>query len=89
MKLKYRFVVREVSGQSVAVAVGTDHGKFNGMVKLNATGAFLMGLLNEKDLSRQELLEAVVNRYDVTEERAAANLDSFLDVLRQGGLLAE
>ena len=89
MKLKYRFVLREVSGQSVAVAVGMDHSSFNGMVKLNRTGAFLMELLNEKDMSREELLEALLERYDVTGQRAAENLDAFLNTLRQGGLLQE
>ena len=89
MKLNYHFVIREVSGQSVAVAVGTDHDKFNGMVKLNHTGAFLMELLNDRDLSREELLQAMVARYDVTEERASENLDTFLDVLRRGNLLRE
>ena len=89
MKLKYRFVIREVSGQWVAVAVGQDHGKFNGMVKLNATGAFLMERLAEEDLSRETLLEAMLERYDVTRARAEENLDSFLQVLREGGLLTE
>lgn len=89
MKLKYTFVLREVSGQVVAVAVGTDHGKFNGMVKLNRTGAFLMEELNGKERTREELLEAMVEKYDVSRERASENLDSFLQILRQGGLLSE
>jgi len=89
MKLKYAFVLREVSGQVVAVAVGTDHGKFNGMVKLNRTGAFLMEELNGKERTREELLEAMVEKYDVSRERAWSNLDSFLQILRQGGLLSE
>ncbi len=89
MKLKYQFVLREISGQTVAVAVGVDHEKFNGMVKLNQTGAYLMELLNGKDMSHEELLEAMVSRYDVSRERASENLDSFLRVLRQGGLLTE
>ena len=87
MKLKYRFVVREVAGQFVAVAVGTDNAKFNGMVKLNATGAFLMELLNQGDHTRQELLSAVLDRYEVTEQRAGENLDAFLQILRDGKLL--
>ncbi|MBR6825108.1 MAG: PqqD family protein [Oscillospiraceae bacterium] len=89
MKLKYRFVIREVSGQHVAVAVGTDHEKFNGMVKLNATGAFIMEKLNEGSYSRRQLLDAMLDRYDVEEERAAQNLDSFLQILRQGNLLED
>ena len=35
MKLKYKFIVREVAGQSVALAVGDDNKYFNGMIKLN------------------------------------------------------
>ncbi len=89
MKLRYRFVLREVSGQSVAVAVGPDHSKFNGMVKLNQTGAFLMNLLNDRDLSREDLLTALLERYDVDRKRAEENLDVFLETLRQGGLLVE
>ena len=89
MRLKYQFVLREVSGQWVAVAVGKDHSYFNGMVKLNATGAFLMELLRGEGRSRSELLEALTERYDVTRERAEENVDSFLQTLRQGGLLAE
>ncbi len=89
MRLKYQFVLREVSGQWVAVAVGKDHGSFNGMVKLNSTGAFLMDLLTQGEKSRQELLDAMLERYDVSRERAEENLDSFLQTLRQGGLLAE
>ena len=89
MKLKYKFVIREVSGQSVAVAVGTDYEKFNGMVKLNKTGAYIMELLNSGDKSQQELVTALTDRYEVTAERAEANVKSFLDILRQGGLLRE
>lgn len=89
MKLKYRFLIREVSGQWVAVAVGQDHAEFNGMVKLNGTGAFLMKRLIEGQQSRESLLEALVEHYDVSEERAGENLDSFLNTLREGGLLTE
>lgn len=87
MKLKYRFVQREVSGQWVAVAVGKDHSNFNGMVRLNGSGAFIMDLLIEGEKTREELLGAILKRYDVSRERAEENLDRVLDSLEQGGLL--
>lgn len=89
MKLKYRFVQRQVGGNWVAVAVGPDHEKFNGMVKLNNTGAFIMSLLIQGEQSRESLLCAMLERYDVDRERAEKNLDNVLDHLRQGGLLVE
>ena len=39
MKLKYNFVVNEVAGNMVAVAVGDDVTKFNGFIKMNRKGA--------------------------------------------------
>ena len=87
MKLKYRFVIREMAEQYVAVAVGADNAHFHGMVKLNSTGAFLMERLNEKPCTEEELLHAMLDRYDVTRERARENLQSFLQILRDGDLL--
>jgi hypothetical protein len=54
MKLKYRFIVRNVGGKLVAVAVGTDNEKFNGMVKLNANGEMIFKMLNEELVAYRE-----------------------------------
>lgn len=89
MKLKYQFVIREVAGQHVAVAVGQDNARFNGMVKLNGTGAYLMELLNTRHYSREELLQALLDRYDVDRVRAEQTLDPFLRSLEQGELLEQ
>ena len=89
MKLKYRYMIREVSGQWIAVAVGKDHADFNGMVKLNATGAFLLERLCQGEQSREELLCALLDRYAVTCDRAERDLDQFLQILRDGDLLIE
>ena len=89
MKLKYRYMIREISGQWIAVAVGKDHADFNGMIKLNATGAFLLERLSQGEQSREELLCALLERYDVTRDRAEADLDQFLQVFLAEGLLIE
>ena len=87
MKLKHRCLFREVAGQWVAVAVGKGYVDFNGMVKLNGTGVFVMERLNQGEQTYEELLEAILERYDVTRERAEATLDAFLRTLEEGGLL--
>ncbi len=89
MRLKYRYMLREVSGQWVAVAVGKDHADFNGMITLNAPGAFLLERLTQGEQSREDLLSALLDRYNVTPERAEEDLDRFLQVLRDGNILVE
>jgi len=89
MRLKYNFVLREVAGKQVAVAVGKDNAKFHGMVKLNEQGAFIFRMLREENRSEEELTAAAAEKYGVSEESARPLIREFLQTLRQGELLEE
>ena len=47
MKIKEGFVVREIAGQSVVIAVGAASKIFNGIIKLNETGKIIWTKLSE------------------------------------------
>ena len=86
MKLKYEFAVREIMGEYVMVPLGEGALKFAGMISTSETGALLVDAL-KNDVTRQELLERMLEVYDVEEADAAADLDEFLDRLRKLDLL--
>ncbi len=88
MKLKYNFVVRNVAGQSVALAVGEDNKNFNGMIKLNSVGEYIFKLL-ENEITVDEIVNNLTEKYDVSAEEASASLSSYLDVLRKNELIIE
>ena len=48
MKIRNGFMLRKVGGQNVVVAVGAASRDFNGIIKLNETGAFLWELLKSE-----------------------------------------
>jgi len=89
MKLRYKFVVQNVSGKHVAVAVGQDNGKFNGMIRLNDSGEQVFKLLSSEDLTEEELLSRLAARYNTTVEAIKPATLAFIDQLRQGGVLTE
>lgn len=89
MKLKYRFIIRNVGGKPVAVAVGQDNQKFNGMIKLNASGEAIFKLLSTGDISQEELLARFAEQFDIAEETAKPSVLAFLSQLRDNGLLDE
>lgn len=62
MKLKYNFVVNEVAGNMVAVAVGDDVTKFNGFIKMNKTGAEIFELL-KSETTVEALVEKMAKLY--------------------------
>lgn len=89
MKLKYKFVIREVAGKSVAVTVGQDNAVFNGMVKLNDTAEFIFKRLNDGTATREELTAAVRDNYGVDADTAGQAVDSLIGSLRENGLIEE
>ena len=90
MKIKEGFVLEEVGGSYLAVAVGALAGSFNGMVRLNGTGAFLWKLLDEKNLTREELVSEVVSAYDgVTRDDVIGGVIAFEEKLRAAGILED
>ena len=86
MRLKYDFSVREIVGEYVMIPMGRGALEFSGMISTSETGAFLVEALKH-DVTREELLNKVLENYDVDEQTAAADLDEFLGLLRKLNIL--
>ncbi len=87
MKLKYQFVINQVAGDTVAVSVGNNDGRFNGYIKLNETGAFIFKKL-KNDTTRDDIIKAILAEYpDATAEDAADSVDDLIDKLEKADLL--
>ena len=88
MKLDKNFVLRRVVDNAVLVPFGQKMIDFNGMISLNKVGAFLAEKLQE-ETTLDALVAAVIEKYDVDAETAAADVSRFLDELRANKVLAE
>ncbi len=86
MKIKKDFILRKVADSYVVVPVGKMTLDFNGIINLNETGAFLFGLLQD-GADREELIAKMLEEYDVTEERAASDIDIFIEKVKAADVL--
>lgn len=68
------------------VPVRTQAVDFSGIIKLSESGAFLWNIL-EQGASREELIAKMLEEYAVDEATAAADIDRFVDKLREADLL--
>jgi hypothetical protein len=88
MKLKGEFVLREVAGEIIVIPVGKTALNFNGMICINGVSAEIWkGLQEEK--TKGEILENILQEFDVSREEATADLDVFLHQLRENNLLED
>ena len=81
MKAKPGFVVRNIADEFILMPTGDNIGRFNGTVLLNEVSAFVWEKL-QNPLSKEDLLEAVLDEYEVSRDVAAKDLDNLLETLR-------
>ena len=86
MKIKEGFILRNVSGSNIVVAVGSAAKEFNGMIRLNGVGAFIWSCL-EQDTTEEEIVKAVMEKYDVEEKKADIDVKKFIDRLTEAGFI--
>ena len=90
MKITKEFAIREIAGDTILVPVGKSALEVSGIITTNDVGAFIWTKLTESDTpTREGLLAALLEEYDVTEADAAADLDEFLGKLREFGVLED
>ena len=88
MKIKGKFVRRNIAGDIVIVPVGETALKYNGMITTNKTGAVLWEAL-EDDSDMDSLVNLLIDRFEVDQETAKTDVKVFLDRLRKAEILEE
>lgn len=86
MKIKENYVMREVAGQAIVIAVGEESKKFKGMINLNRTGKDVWTGL-EKGLNLVEIVKKMAVDYEVDENTAMQDIESMVNRLLKIGVL--
>lgn len=87
MKIKKGFILRNVGGQNVVVAIGAASRSFSGIIRLNETGKFLWEQLSDEK-NEGELCAALLSEYELSEEKAQEDVSAFVQKLKEAQLLA-
>ncbi len=88
MKLKYDFAVREICGETVAVAIGEGSRVYHNIISLNETAKDIFKLLQEGN-SEDAIVEKMMQEYDVTEEKLRPEIQGLVAKLREEGLIVD
>lgn len=88
MKIEKEFILREIAGDYVIVPTGQTALEFNGLITVNEIGAFIWKKLDQ-DITEDELVQAILEEYEVDEETARNDMEEFLDKLMECKILGE
>lgn len=88
MKLKDGFILKNVADNYIVVPVEGELVDLNAMITLTETGAFLWGIL-ENGASKEELVEKILEEYDVDRTTAENDVAEFTNRLSENNMLED
>lgn len=87
MKIKSGFELVKRSGQNIVVSKNGTDSKLDNYIVLNDTAVFLWNLLKEKDVTKTEMLNAVIENFDISTVLALGDIDVFVRTMKENGII--
>lgn len=89
MKIVEGFRLRNILGQATIVGEGIAQVDFNKLVTLNSSAVFLWQSVEGKEFEVSDLVDLLVNKYNITQELAETDAKEMLDSWIKIGLVKE
>ena len=83
MKLNSDFLIHDTGNGEMLIPVGEETKRFHGVIKLNETGSLIVHLLENDNLSMEELLNRLYEEYDEDKAVIAQTVTAFINKLKE------
>ena len=87
MKIKEGYLVHEVAGNYVVIKIGQEAVNFNGLITLSESAKMLWELLKEEGTEVKDLVNKLLEEYDIDEETATNDTLEFIESLKKNNIL--
>ncbi len=87
MKIKQGFSLKTENGQNVIICDKSINREFNSTIYLTETLAFLWNFIQDKPVTKEEMLHALLAEFDISTVLALNDIDIFIKTLNENGIL--
>ncbi|MDO4312486.1 MAG: PqqD family protein [Eubacteriales bacterium] len=86
MRIAKEFILREIAGECILVPTGATTQEFNGMLTMSETARFIWENLEKAD-SLEEMIQMILDEYEIDEETARRDAVGFISQLVGNGFV--
>ena len=87
MKAKPGFNLRVVCGENIIVAEGEENIDFSNIISMNESSAYLWNSIQGKDFEVKDLIDLLIEMYEVDEETATRDARLLVDQWKQAEII--
>ena len=89
VKIKKGYKLKLLSGQYTVVADRRTVKSFNNLIVLNETAVYLWNLISERNITKQEMLQSLLDNSNLSTVLALGDIDVFVRTMRENGIIEE
>lgn len=89
MRIKDGYDIKILEGQATVVVSLPDVQPLENTIVLTDTAVFLWNMLKAKDTVKSEMLNALLENFDISTVLALGNIDLFLRTMKENGIIEE
>ena len=89
MRIKDGYDIKNLEGQATVVVSLPDAQPLEHTIVLTDTAVFLWNMLKTKDTAKTEMLNALLDNFDISTVLALGNIDQFLRTMKEYGIIEE
>lgn len=89
MKIVEGFKLRPLGRDFIVTGEGLAHVNFNKLISLNESAAYLWNELVGKEFTSEDLVKLLLERYEVAEEVARADVDALVEKWLESGIVTK
>lgn len=87
MKAKNGFNLRTVCGENILVAEGEENIDFSNIISMNESSSYLWNSIQGKDFEVKDLVDLLLEMYEVDEETATRDARLLVDQWKQAEII--
>ena len=89
MRIKDGYSVVNLQGQNTVVANGANSAELQNTIVLTDTSLFLWNMLKNGNVSKSQMLDALLDNFDISTVLALSDIDIFIRTMRENGIIEE
>lgn len=88
MKVKSGYILKDVAGSKIVMAIGEESANFNGIITFNEVGAEVFTMLDGTK-TVEEIAAKIAKDYEAPYETVAEDVNALIEKMRSQGLIED
>ena len=87
MRIKDQISLRKIADEYIMIVGSDDSRDYTQAVSLNDSAAYLIENVRDEDFTSEDWVDLLTERYDVSKELAAADVESLIQMLQEANVI--